>query len=474
METSPEENSESKNNIEIPPEFDKNILMKLVEKFSFPRKIGSVGEKKSRIMAFEEFKAMDLNPQNESFVCSLFYSEWLLRFVLVNFMGMVAIMQLVLLYKPVLNIYVLATIIIYGTFIFRRTRNPNKLNWGRNYESSNIFAFVPGSSYGEEGNLAVHGEFGAFEELDIEFEENHENSVNNEKDYGHTPTEIERNYGNVVISAHSDSKSQSITTVVRVKLFRDAFIIFGFLFIIFIAGIIIDLFNIGDINVPVKIISSIMAGTVILFVIILSFNRNGNESPGSLDNATGMAVVFELARYFKDHPLERFNLWFCQFGVEEFGQMGCRNFLLRRLRHFKVDRTFDFNLDMVGPTEKNKLSICEFNGLIKKPVDPLMMKFIRESANELKIEIDTFNLPTGAHTDRMPFNKYGYNGIDFASTMAGKYAHSPQDSLDKVDPIMLQQACRIICRSAQKMDEALKKGEFEEPREPKHVRQALE
>ncbi|MCP4761262.1 MAG: Zn-dependent exopeptidase M28, partial [archaeon] len=344
--------------------------------------------------------------------------------------------------------------------IFPRTWNPHKYLQGKKYHSSNIIAFVPAKTYGNDGHRALFDDV-----FDIE---TYKTEIDLGLEKGSTPSDEkeEIKYGNIIISAHSDSKSQKYTTDVRVRIFRAAVIseiFFLFLWLItVIMGVVIETAHIFTYTqIPALLITIDLA----FFTIFLFKNSSGNESFGALDNATGMASVFAMADYFNKRPLERFNLWFIQFGVEEFGQWGAANFVLKNLRHFKRGRTFNFNLDMVGSKEDDKLQILEFYGLFKKPVNPFLMSFINESADELGIELLGFNLPTGARTDRVIFTRYGFDGIDFASANAAKWTHRPEDMIDKVNPQMIQHACRIISLSAQKMDEALKKDILEEPRE---------
>lgn len=463
-----------------PDDFKLNELENYVKKFSFPRRIGTPGEKIARKMTFLEFKKMGFTPHREHFVCSLFYSINLLRIVLLTLISMVFFMEWVSFIAPAYNMIVLFVYICWALYLLRMSQKPHKINWGKNYLSSNIFVFIPAKSYGMIGNVKIFGKFGEDykddlqEEDEVNFHDDYEDGADpyGYLEYGWLPTTEEQKYGNIIISAHTDSKSQSITTITRVRLFKRSFKLFSVLLILFIFGGIMDFIGVDWIHPFLNIITTCMSIIVILFTIILFLNRSLNNSPGALDNASGMACVFALAKYFKDKPLDRFNLYFMQFGVEEFGQQGARKFVLNRLNQFKRKRTFNFNLDMVGETNDTNVPILESIGFKRRQVDPLMQKFIEESTNELGIKLNRLNLPIGAHTDRMAFTKYGFNGIDFASQNAGKWAHSPKDTPDKVNPKILQDVCRIIEKTVKKMDDALKNNMFPEPKDAKHINQA--
>lgn len=464
---------------DTPPEFNQEKLFNYVKKYSFPRRIGTRGEKLVRKMIYHEFKKIGLKPHREHFICSLFYSVNFLRITLLLFIIILLSMEFVLYLNPILNIAIFGIFILLTFFLFRMSQKPHKINWGRNYMSSNIFAFIPAKSYGQDGNLKIQDlieehfmEDEAPEDMMQLHDDYSEFLEEEELQYGELPSSVESKYGNIIISAHSDSKSQSVPTYTRVLLFKNVLVLFAVLSLLFIIGVILAFLQVSWVWVPLQIVTTGITGTLILLTLILFINKSKNKSPGACDNASGMAVVFALAQYFKDRPLDRYNLYFCQFGVEEFGQQGARRFILNRLRYFKRRRTFNFNLDMVGERSEVKIPIITTVGLTKKPVDPVMMQFIRESAEELDIEIEGINLATGAHTDRMAFTKYGYNGIDFASRECAKWTHTPEDTPDKVSPLIMQYACQIIARSVEKMDDALQNDQFEEPKDAKHLRQA--
>ncbi|MHA1728157.1 MAG: M28 family metallopeptidase [Promethearchaeota archaeon] len=441
----------------IPAEFDQEHLMDYVKKYSFPRCIGSDGEKKVRRMIFKEFNDIGLKGYREEFLCSLVYSKWLLPISLILFLVLLIITQLLKFflfeyeYNYIFDLFFIFIFFIEFSYILRKARKPQKFLAGKNYFSGNIFAFISSKNYKKNG----------FEDLyDEDFD---------------TPSSS----GNIIISAHSDSKSQRWTTGVRIKIFRYFLSILIFLFIGWVLTFALYLITETELKYTTFFSVSITV-ILIIFSIFLLLNTSGNESPGALDNATGIAIVLALAEHFKSKPLKHFNLWFTIFGVEEFGQPGATYFVLKRLRYFKRGHTFNFNIDMVGESSDNHVALIEFRGFRKKPVDPFMMNVIRQSSKELGLKVFGFPLLTGARTDRRIFTKFGYAGIDFTSIHAGKWSHSAQDTIDKINPDILQQTCEIISRSAQKIDEILKnkslgkgngKGRFITREKPKHLRQ---
>ena len=86
---------------------------------------------------------------------------------------------------------------------------------------------------------------------------------------------------------------------------------------------------------------------VAVFFIIL--NSTNNKSPGALDNASGVACVLELLKYYsnQEHELKNYDLWFLFTGAEELGTMGIRHFY-KSMMNFNKKKTFIINFDSIG------------------------------------------------------------------------------------------------------------------------------
>jgi Zn-dependent M28 family amino/carboxypeptidase len=176
-------------------------------------------------------------------------------------------------------------------------------------------------------------------------------------------------------------------------------------------------------------------------------NSTHNKSPGSLDNASGMAIVFELSAYFSNHPLKSFNLWFCQFSAEELGTMGSRIFVNNREDIFEKNNVFQINFDMVSLAnyKNNGVEYMKSYGvyLRKKIIAPILNEYIERAAKKENLEITGFHLDTGAHTDSVPFHLRGYEALDIVTRAASRYTHTKLDNPKKVDPHVLLNACKI-------------------------------
>ena len=256
--------------------------------------------------------------------------------------------------------------------------------------------------------------------------------------------------GNIVITAHLDSKSQNYTTFQRVLLYRlwvYSGMVFGAFYIFYFITLV------GHLPIPIKIplygawISSIL---ISLSNIFLLFLNTSNESPGALDNASGMAIVFELSKYFLSNSLNNFNIWCCQFSAEELGTMGSRIFVNDHVHEFVKGRVFQINFDMVSCIchKLNFIQYFKSYGIIfRKVIAPLLSKYIKKAATEENLNVQGFHLIVGAHTDTVPFHLKKFDAVDISTKVAALYTHSINDTPDKVDAEVLLDTCKLVRRA---------------------------
>jgi len=265
----------------------------------------------------------------------------------------------------------------------------------------------------------------------------------------------EKKAGNIIISAHLDSKSQTINIFWRVILYK-VWVYSGIALFGFYAFYLIILFGNLDISFYITIYGAWISIILISFSnISLLFLNTHNKSPGALDNASGMAIVFELSSFFVNNPLKNFNLWFCQFSAEELGTMGSRVFVNEYENKFIKGRIFQINFDMVSCSshKHNRIEFVESYGLgVRKLLSPLLSKYIRIASKNEKLEVKGIHVSTGAHSDTVPFRLRKYDAVDIITEAASLYTHTFRDTPDKVDPKILLNTCKIFRETIKLID----------------------
>jgi hypothetical protein len=162
--------------------------------------------------------------------------------------------------------------------------------------------------------------------------------------------------------------------------------------------------------------------------------RDGYIRNGADDNASGSAVVMEVARILSEGGFKpkRTLIFACWCG-EELGLIGSRHYVRSPVDGVSVDRVVTyFNLDMVGlgdslgaPGALNFPSVWD---IIQRDQDPEFMKKIEPSEGG----------PGGS--DHSPFIVRGIEALALMSRGGQGHPdyHQPEDDADKIDPEMLR------------------------------------
>ena len=82
--------------------------------------------------------------------------------------------------------------------------------------------------------------------------------------------------------------------------------------------------------------------------------RNGQTYTGADDNASGVAVLLQLAAHYAGAARPEHSLLFAALDAEEIGLVGARE-LVKRLKAEKRDVALDINMDMVGHNDRGEL-----------------------------------------------------------------------------------------------------------------------
>ncbi|MFW9972031.1 MAG: M28 family metallopeptidase [Candidatus Odinarchaeota archaeon] len=390
-------------------------LYNYVKIFSFPRLVGSSGEKKAVNLTINTFKDLGFSNeqiQKETFEFSDFYSTTLIKLIMVINLTFSLFILMFVYINLFITLLIGGIMAIFVVLIVKGLKHPEIPGfWGEYYgntiSATNICIKIPAKDLNS------------------------------------------KEAGNIIISAHLDSKSQSFKTYWRVFFYKmwlySGVILGGFLISLFISTYTILKINLWVLGFGIWIFT-ILISTSNVFLIFLNTN---NFSLGSLDNASGMSIIFELSKKIKENPLKHFNVWICQFSAEEMGTMGSRVFVNNHEQDFVKGRVFQLNLDMISCLKKsrNQVEYLKSYGILpRKKVAPLLSKYLEKAALQELVKIKGFHLSTGAHTDSVPFHQRGYDSVDIVTRAGAKYAHTKSDKPYRVDPRVLIDACVLTWR----------------------------
>jgi len=403
-----------------------------IEMFNFPRLPGSKGEERAidlTVNIFNEIGFENDHVIKESFEFSNFYSTVLIRLLIIFTLTIVLSLMLMVYISHFSLFLIIAISIFVILLIVKDNKHPEEntfwnRHFGRYLSSSNVYVKIPNLKTARESR------------------------------------------GNIILSAHIDSKSQPFTSYGRGKVYR-TWIYSGILFGIFYPIYTIYLYSSYSVvgitvssNMP-RIISIELVLWILFFLIFISnllllMLKSQNKSTGALDNASGMAIVFELSAFFKDNPLNNYNLWFCQFSAEEMGTMGSRFFLNNHENQFIKGKVFLINSDAISDARDENNERIEYIKSTKRfPLrqgSPIISQYLEQAAKEEGLSIYGYHSTFGIHFDSLPFRLRGFDAIDIHTKSTKKYTHSKEDSPDKINPKTLHDAVMIIRKAVLMLD----------------------
>jgi hypothetical protein len=146
----------------------------------------------------------------------------------------------------------------------------------------------------------------------------------------------------LIVMAHHDSKSQSLTFP-----FRMGLTILAITGILGLAIVVVAAVFTGKLPssgwLPIALGTSAAAAAI-----VLSTMRNGNRSPGGVDNAGSVAILLELARVLPDELPEDVELLVLSTGAEEDHMVGAMRWLDTHAHEYDKNTCYCLNFDGAG------------------------------------------------------------------------------------------------------------------------------
>lgn len=163
----------------------------------------------------------------------------------------------------------------------------------------------------------------------------------------------------------------------------------------------------------------------------LGYQIEGGEKvfyPGADDNASGVAAIIELARYFSlEANRPKRSLIFIAFDAEESGLLGASHFVssLSDEEQSKIKAMFSF--DMVGMYSSNANLDLKGIGTLENGND-----IVKSNSVEHEISLSNLSANIERRTDTYPFGKVGIPSIHVFTGLKSPY-HKPEDKFDLLD-----------------------------------------
>jgi hypothetical protein len=225
--------------------------------------------------------------------------------------------------------------------------------------------------------------------------------------------------------------------------------------------LLFDTQNRTMIEVSNLIFLSSISSFMITFLIALMLYST-KKSLGAIDNASGVSILIELAKYLKKNPLKNMDVIIIFTGAEEWGLIGSKRYLKRHTSYFQkkydLDKSFNINYDMIG----SYIGLIHEKGILKKKkINKSLNMYIEEAAENLDIKYVKHSHFINPKTDHRKFLKFArktkskFQVACFHSAKDSKYIHSPRDTPDKCNPANLNRVFNISVEVLNKIDSEL-------------------
>jgi len=374
-------------------------VSKNLKEFSFPRLSGTEFEKKSFNIAKKKIEELNLNPIVQEFSFSTFYSRIYPRLSLTLLSWLLIVLFLNI--NANFNLINLLLFFIFILIIILFTRNPEKIKFGKKYQSQNVFVKIP-------------------------------SQINKN-----------RSENNVLLFSHLDSKGQAFSIKIRIQLYYVWIITYPLSLTL---NIIIS-FYISEFILFLYISAILILVVNYIALFLLWLNRTNNKSPGAIDNASGIVCVIELLNYFSNpvNRLKNYNLWFVFTGAEESGTMGVRNFY-KYIKDYDREKTYIINFDSIA----EKVNLFDHGLLNNKYFKSF--NYILENKDIMKIE-KTHRFYIGTYSDGLFLLNKKFQGLGNGDRSTYNYVHSENDDVDKININTLKKLCQFYTILLKELDQ---------------------
>ncbi|MHA1326842.1 MAG: M28 family metallopeptidase [Promethearchaeota archaeon] len=184
--------------------------------------------------------------------------------------------------------------------------------------------------------------------------------------------------------------------------------------------------------------------------IVNFFNKTENKSIGSLDNATGVAILLELARFFKNYNDIKSNLIFLFTSSEELNLGGAIDYFNKHQKELSKENTYIINYDLAGG--HNEIRILTAHGIPKKSIKNELTDLFLKIGKEQGLDVREYYIPTGAWVDNLVFANNGFKTIWVGSGGVMKYVHSKKDNMEIVSKTGLKNVLELTLKLIKELE----------------------
>jgi acetylornithine deacetylase/succinyl-diaminopimelate desuccinylase-like protein len=228
----------------------------------------------------------------------------------------------------------------------------------------------------------------------------------------------------LILLAHHDSKSQNLSFPWRMGVTLAATVGGLGLAALLVSGLVV-----GRLPGP-PALGPVLGVTSAVALLALSTLSNGNKSPGGVDNAGSVGILFALARVLPQEVNEDVELVFLSPGAEEDHMVGAMRWLESHEAELNACPVYALNFDGAGAAGKTVL--IERYGLGRR-FSKTLSEVARRAAGRLDVPFRSIIMPPAMGIDAIPFAHRGVDCLTLSSGRLDRAAISVHASKDVAD-----------------------------------------
>lgn len=166
--------------------------------------------------------------------------------------------------------------------------------------------------------------------------------------------------------------------------------------------------------------------------------------PGANDNGSGTAVILEMARILQNIPTE-YSIKFIHFTAEELGLIGSKQYVENIVVPQNLNIKLVLNIDQVGgvANQVNNTITCEKDVEWPTSNDDESATATSQLATSMELYSNLQTHISHAYgSDYVPFQEKGFVITGLYEFNESPYPHSPQDTLENMDPDFVYQVTK--------------------------------
>lgn len=177
--------------------------------------------------------------------------------------------------------------------------------------------------------------------------------------------------------------------------------------------------------------------------ILLVAHRDSVYVTGANDNASGSAMVVELAAYFASYPLKNYNVAVLITGSEEGQHAGAKAYVAAPFIPLSLTKLV-LNFDMVGAG-----SAYELFAYTNKNLGSAYMSYALKVGRAFNLNIVKKQTK---YSDHKEFEEKGVSAVTFMNLASYPYYHKPTDTINRISKTTLRNISNIALNLIEEVD----------------------